>query len=470
MELQAGVKLGQRGQLLLTPRMQQALQVLQAPAEELAVLLREALVGNPFLEEDEPGDEEEAGEVLQAELEEVPGDGGAEDETADIAAGEGRAAVLGEAVASARRGWEDRDWIDRIPGAVEPWRQKLLGQCRLLGFGLDEVRIAEQILGCLDERGYLGVRVTDIACGLSCPVERVERVRGMVLRLDPPGFAATNLAECLSVQLEQRGEGDSLAARIVERDLEPLARRRFQQIATRHRVSVERVRGAARRIRALWPHPANLVPGDRAQPIYPDLAVEEIDGRLEVLLNDRFLPRLRMVLPDPEVLQHRDPRTRAFVTRRVAQARWLVGSVEARHRTLVRLMRQIVVEQQPFFHDGAVALRPLGYRRVAGALGLHESTIARAVRGKYVQTPRGVFALRFFFSGGLEGERGEAWTAAAVMARIQDMVASESRSAPLSDEELTRRLRRAGARVARRTVAKYRDRMRIPRACYRRRV
>jgi RNA polymerase sigma-54 factor len=203
-------------------------------------------------------------------------------------------------------------------------------------------------------------------------------------------------------------------------------------------------------------------------PIVPDLMVEEVGEGFEVFLNDRVLPQVRILPPGAAMLKRADPATRAFIGERMAHARWLLGSLSARQRTLVRLMRRIVAEQQGFFRRGVDGLQPLGYREMAEAMRLHESTIARAVRGKYVQTPRGLLPLRFFFSSGLPCAGGERRTPASVAARIRQLIDQEPGTTPLSDEALTRRLRQEGLRIARRTVAKYRDRLGIPRAGCRR--
>jgi RNA polymerase sigma-54 factor len=184
---------------------------------------------------------------------------------------------------------------------------------------------------------------------------------------------------------------------------------------------------------------------------------------------DRLLPRMRLS-PPPERLAREEAQARLFIAERVARARWLLGSLAARRRTLTRLMRLILEEQSGFFRLGVDALRPLGYRRMAELMGLHESTIARAVRGKYVETPRGLFPLRFFFDHGLSTRDGAPRASAAIAHRVRSLVSAEAPGDPLSDEEIARRLHGDGVRIARRTVAKYRERMSIPKAAYRRRT
>jgi len=459
MDLRPGLALSGRPQLILTPRMQQALRVLQAPQEELALLLREELEQNPFLDE-EP---EEAG---SGEPPDPPGRGDTEGEEGEAPPAPGDGPLPG--IAAGRGAWEDGDRIGRVPDRSERWSESLLRQLRLQGRGPGELRIAEHLLGCLDARGFLGVTTEQAAEDLGLPVERVEAVRRALLRLDPPGAAALGLGECLRVQLELAGEGGSLAARVLECDLRLLAARRDAELARRLGVEVGALREAIGRLRRLRPNPAGDGRGEAAPPVYPDLRVERIDGRWEVFAVDRLLPRLRLA-PAPALGPRASAEERIFVAERLARARWLLGSLGARQRTLARLMRGILEEQGEFFQRGVEALKPMGYRRMAGWMGLHESTIARAVRGKFVETPRGVFPLRFFFGHGLPTRDGARRSAAAVAHRIRALVRGEPPLAPLSDEEIARRLRREGLCLARRTVAKYRERMGVPKAAYRQR-
>ena len=461
-------------QIVLTPQMQLALQVLQAPVGELRQILDEAWTGNPFLEA-APAGGKPPGE--RARDWRGGGAGPADARPGGMAAGPRGGGECGPArgrpsesfgeVATRRGGWEDTRWAERLPDERESWQAALLAQYRLEERKPERVGIAEFILGCLDPRGYLGVAVADLAGALGVAAELVEEVRQKLMRLDPPGVGARSPGECLGVQLAQAGRGGSLAARIVEEDLELLARRRLTEIASRRGVGLEAVRRAVREIRGLRPYPAGPLQHDGAEPLIPDIVVVQAGAEFEVLINDRTLPELRVVPPGAAMLHAAGPAARAFVAEHLARARWLLGSLDARRRTLVVLMRRIIEEQRGFFEEGVEGLRPLGYRRMAGLLGLHESTIARAVRGKVVETPRGLFPLRFFFTYGLSAERGEDWTPAAVAGRIRALIEAEKEGRPLSDEAIMQRLRQEGVRIARRTVAKYRDRLGIPRAMYR---
>ncbi|MCK4415387.1 MAG: RNA polymerase factor sigma-54 [Candidatus Eisenbacteria sp.] len=450
-----------RGQLILTPQMRLALEILQAPTIELGYRMRAAVTENPFLEEDS------GGEFPPGEVGERPASGDAlgRDRSEHGAASAGE--DLG-AVASRRWEWDDSNWVDRIPDGKGAWQEKILRQYRLRERSSERIGIAEVLLGGLDERGYLAMPVEEIARLAGTRPARVESVRRELLQLDPAGIGARDLGECLAAQLAERGSAGGLAARIARRDLGLLARRRYARIARRYRVTVAEVERAGEQIRELHPCPAGLIQRKEVQAIYPDLVVEKVAGTYEVLMNDRFLPQVRLVPPGGAVTRARDPEVRGFVAEHLTRARWLLGSLDARRRTLVRLMRLVIEEQREYFERGVSALHPLSYQRMAARMGLHESTVARAVRGKYVQTPRGLLPLRYFFASGVPALRGDPWTPAAIEDRIRRLVAHESRTAPLSDQALTQRLRGEGPRIARRTVAKYRDRLGIPKAAYRR--
>ena len=439
-DINSGLELAQKTQLILSARMQQSLKMLQAPAPELAKLLREALLGNPLLEEEVPEDPESA-ELRHREC--AP--------TADYRAPWGR-----------ERGSAgfDPQQADSVC-----WRAEVLRQVRLHPEGSMAGPVAEYLLGCLDDRGYLGLAMTEIAKALGQPVARIARVRELLMRLEPPGLGARNLEECLIAQLVARDAGQSLAAQVVRGHLADLARQRWTAIAEQLGTTVTAVQAAAAEIRALWPHPRPLIEAGGGEAIYPDLSIRWIAGRLEVLVHDRLLPRLRIAPLQRQIAD--DPRARAFLADRLTRARWLMSGLAARRRTLIRLTRLVSEHQHAFFEHGIRHLKPLAYRQMADILELHESTVARAVRGKYVQTPRGLFPLRFFFSKGLPHADGGERAPASLKAQMRELIAAEAGAQPLSDKEIARILRYDGTRISRRTVAKYRDQMRIPRASFR---
>ena len=442
LDLRAGQEIVQRTQLQVNGRMLQSLNILQAPGVELGKMLREEVCKNPFLEE---RDSRAAGperldwsQRQRVDSDRIPG------------------WVVGG------------NWAEAVAAQPDSWRNRLLTQFRYLSSNKWEVEIAEYLLGSLDERGYLALPPHKIANMTVWSRKQIEQVRQKLMFLDPPGFSALSLKECLMVQLQAMGETDTLACRIVASGLADLASRRFTVLAARLQVSAGAVAVAARRIQRLWPHPASLVDSSEVIPIYPDLRVERIEKSLVVSFNETRNLNLRFNPPPAEIMKQAEPSVLRFVTEHVARARWLLGSLNARRRTLLRVTELIVEEQADFFSRGIRWLKPLGYRHLADLLGFHESTVARAVQDKYVQTPRGTFALRFFFIKALPGSNGRVWTSHGVKCRMRELIQAENSARPLSDDDLTRVLKREGVIVSRRTVAKYRDGMRLPRASYRR--
>lgn len=447
MDIYTGLELTQRNQLILTPRMQQSLRILQAPVAELASELRAVLDSNPFLEEESTSLELPLAEDGPGAVEE--GDRPLED------------------VPIAPWGRERLRAVNRPAAAPVRWREELLAQFRQQVTGEKQAEIAEYLIGCLDWRGYLGVSVGSAAGGLGVGRKLVEAVRQVILRLDPPGLGALDLRECLLVQLEEMGEATPLVRRLVAQGLPGLARHQYVKLADRLRVTERDIRCAAAAVRRAWPRPLRQAGATNTAAVLPDLRIQEIEGQWEVFVTDEFLPRLRYRPPGADLISKGDEEARGFIRDRLLKARWLLGSIDARRRTLVGLMRIIVEEQAGFFRRGAAGLKPMGYRQIADRMGLHESTIARAVRGKYVQTHRGMYPLRYFFSKGLKSAWGNDRSPAHIRERILELIGGESTEQPLTDEEVTQELRREGIEISRRTVAKYRDHMRIPKASYR---
>jgi RNA polymerase sigma-54 factor len=238
------------------------------------------------------------------------------------------------------------------------------------------------------------------------------------------------------------------------------------------KVGLDKIQQATDTISTLMPHPGRLVSSDDVRYIYPDLIVEKVGDNYEVYLNDRSIPRLRVSPTYGQVLMEgegKDPKARQYVERKLNSARWLIQAIEKRRRTMIRVMEAIVDEQRDFFDKGISHLKPMTLQDIGSRVGIHESTVARVTKAKYVQTPRGVYHMKFFFSSRLHTQWGEDASAKAVKQRIRELVESESKSSPLSDDKIAKILQSEGIQIARRTVAKYRDQMKILKAQYRKR-
>lgn len=532
--MRASLHAAQRTQLRFTPSVQLALEFLQLPALELQALLDREVTANPLLEVDddvydsrELADESTsnaAPEVSPASVGEGidAGSGAAVDSAGPATPPEATSASRDEAVTSDREpagnerldlpgsesaadsaadrsetddlddDWSS-DWLGSgdgdpplpqayrevtegsgMPEAASPpsLREALHRQLRLECRDAELCALGEYLLGCLDERGYLGLPLAEIAEAIPAPRARLEEALSCVQALDPAGIAARDLRECLYLQLARRGEAQTLAGRIVREHFDRLAHRRHVELSRHLHVTIQEVEAAIDVIRALEPHPGWLVAAEEVRYIFPELVVVQVGEGYEVYPSDRGVPRLRVAeCYRAWVVDSRidGDETRRYLQDKLRSARWLIQALDRRRDTMLRVMRAIVEEQEAFFEKGLEALRPITLQTIARRVGLHESTVARVTKDKYVQTPRGILPLKFFFSSRIPTQLGVDASSRAVRERIRQLVLDEDRTCPLSDAALAHILEREGVRIARRTVAKYRDQLGIERTQLRRR-
>jgi RNA polymerase sigma-54 factor len=387
----------------------------------------------------------------------------------------------------ARSEHEETEFFEKTPVGRTTLVENLNGQLRLMDLPEEVRRVAEYLVGCLDERGFLAVPLEEVAEQLAAPPEVVERALRAVQELEPPGIGARDLPESLLIQLRQSGRGDSLAARIIAEHFEAFKQRQYQEIARALKVSPSDIQEAAREIAHLNPRPGAQLALEDAPYVVPDLVVEKVEGQYVVSLNEGSVPRLRVSRKYREILERGAREARSdgsgegegkergkgrrdevkFVQEKLKSANWLIQTIEQRRRTMIKVMESIVEAQIEFFEKGPQALRPLTLQDVAERIGMHESTVSRVTTNKYVQTPRGVFPLKYFFSSGLETESGESVSSRMAIDRIRELIEKEDKKKPLSDQKIAELLRKEGLKVARRTVAKYRERLGILSARYR---
>jgi len=484
--MELGLRLSQKQtlKLVMTPRLQQALKLLQMPSLELSQHIEQELLTNPLLELDEEAPEP------APEAEETPTDAKSPEETELAPEGEKLdwSEYFDDGFEYAEGGRNEREeteFHERVPVGRTTLADSLTEQLHLLDLDEETQRVAEYLVGCLDDGGFLAVPVAEIAAELGLPEETVLAALARVQELDPPGIAARDLPEALAIQLRQAGRLDSLAGRLVTEHFEAFKQRQYQEIARVLKVTPADVQEAAREIAGLNPRPGAQLALEDARYVVPDLVVEKVDGQYVVSLADGSVPRLRVSRQYRQILERRgrngkaeeagaaSPRAAAaaeevrFVQEKLKSASWLIQTIEQRRRTMIRVMEAIVEAQAEFFERGAQALRPLTLQDVAERIGMHESTVSRVTTNKYVQTPRGVLPLKYFFSSGLDTESGESVSSKMAMGRIRDLIAAEDKHKPLSDQRIAELLRKEGLIVARRTVAKYRERMEILPARYR---
>ncbi|MBI4540356.1 MAG: RNA polymerase factor sigma-54 [Gemmatimonadetes bacterium] len=295
----------------------------------------------------------------------------------------------------------------------------------------------------------------------------------VVQTFDPPGVGARNIRECVLLQLQQAGMEDTRVFVIVRDHFDDVVSHRWAEIAKAMGITVRQVQDAADEIAQLDPKPGLRYSPARDEYVIPDLIVEKIDGEYMVFLNDTSLPRLRISRAYQEIVRNKDQfkgENKEFISNKLNSAQWMIQAIEQRRQTMLRVMNFIVDRQRDFFEQGVQHLKPLTLREVADAIGMHESTISRVTNEKYVQTPRGVFPLKFFFSSGLSTTTGEDISARGVKDKIGKLVADEDPKKPLTDQAIVEILKSEGVQIARRTVAKYRDQLGILPARMRKRV
>lgn len=472
-----------RQNLVMTQRLQQALKLLQVPTLELEQILRAELQGNPLLEEIEPDEDADAPEAADE-----AGDGDLDADAAreDDAGGLGDAADWedeGEGIDSSPderkdwgdtfddgfqsvsldQGWDEEDELERPQKYVPSGQEDLTDQLHLaVPEGLERT-IGEYIVGSLNEDGLLGCDLAEIAAYFDVSEAAVEAVLRVIQGFDPPGVAARNLQECLLLQLEARGLAESDEAVVVKHHFEALKSRKLNDIARELKLTVQEVQEIAERIGELDPRPGLSLNTEGARAVVPDLEVVKVDEdglEYAVYLNDANIPRLRVSQAYEGTVQTSEDAVK-FIDERKRHAEWVIKTIEQRRRTMIKVMEAIVGEQREFFEKGAIALRPLTLNQVATTIGMHESTVSRVTRQKYVQTPRGVFPLKFFFSAGLDSDSGEDVSAKAVKIMIREIIDGENTARPLSDKKIVDLLQESGLKIARRTVAKYREQMGI---------
>jgi RNA polymerase sigma-54 factor len=464
-KLGLSARLSQR--LILTPSLQQAIKLLPLTTLELAEVLEQEVMENPLLEE-VPVEETKTNEELAQEAQDAPAERErAEDPLKEIEVerffedyfddgGERRMrpAELPEVPPIENTLTESPDLYDH-----------LLWQLRMTEANEVTLEIGEAIIQNLDEDGLLRVSLEDVAAMGPWPLEEVEKTLALVQSLDPPGVAARSLTECLRIQLRVLGLENSPADVMVRDYMKQLQSHQYPEISRQMGLSAEEVAHHLEIIRGLSPRPGNRYSPKRSDYILPDVFVVKEGEEYRIVLNDDGLPKLRISPTYRRMLDHKEPgseETRAYVKDKLRSALWLLKSVDQRQRTIYKVAESIVRHQRAFLDHGISHLRPLVLRDVASDIGMHESTVSRVVANKYMHTPRGVYEMRFFFHSGITSTMGEAISSVTIKDRIKKMIEEEDASRPLSDSRIAEVLGAEGLPPARRTVAKYREELRIP--------
>jgi RNA polymerase sigma-54 factor len=452
-------------QQILAPQLIQSLQLLQVPVLELEQILKQELQINPLLEEIEEVEEVEE-EVLEEEAEEQEMEEDKIDWDDYLQDGyDGGYNIRAER--------DSEELPEKTPVSRMTFLEYLLSQLHLASISERELEIGEFIVGNIDDRGYLTLSLEEIARIMDVSLEECQRVLEIIQTFDPPGVGARDLKECLLIQLRERGIDDPVAIAIVKQHLDEIDRKSYAQLAKALKVNMGQVQEAMERLSSLSPSPGfGYMAGD-AEIIIPDLIVEKVEDRYVAILNDKNIPRLRVSPLYRNLLsksENTPEETKNYVKEKLNAARWLIKSIDQRRSTMLKVMNYLIYAQRNFFERGVSQLKPMTLQEVAQATGLHISTISRVVNNKYVQTPRGIFELKYFFGSKVESTDGDEVSSKSVKEIIADMIAREDPHKPLSDQKITDKLRTEGLQVARRTVAKYREQLKILPARFRKRV
>jgi RNA polymerase sigma-54 factor len=498
-EIKQHLKLSQ--QLVMTPQLQQAIKLLQLSRMELVDMVRDEMLENPILEDSVESANEQA-KATQAELA-LPADGNGADvervgetETPMTEIPQEKADSTAEVKADTRsnEAVNDFDWesyLDNQAAAAPMPSYKsnnedlpsleatltrgtslfdhLEWQLKLSHFTLEEDGIAMLIIGNLTPDGYLLEPLDELAEEAGVSLELTESVLKRIQEFDPVGVAARSLEECLLIQARHIGADDDVVLGIISKHLHNLEKKNYQAIAKDLNQPIEEIYEAAKVVKGLDPKPGRQYASEEPTYITPDVYIHKVGDKYFVVANDDGLPKLKISDFYRTALSG-SPKAREYIQEKLRSAQWLIRSIQQRQRTIVRVTESILKFQHDFFDKGTAHLKPLILRDVAEDIGMHESTVSRVTTNKYVHTPQGIYELKYFFNSGISRTDGDDLASEAVKLKIKQIISSESPQHPHSDQKIVELLRDQNIEIARRTVAKYREQLRILSSSKRRQV
>ena len=478
-------------QQVLAPQLQQSLALLQAPTLELKALVELELEQNPVLEEvasvetDQEEGSDNEGERAAADMLDPA------EPPADVTFDPATEKPSNEPVDDFQAEFErlsqiDQEWRDHYSQASGPTRysaedeekrqfmfdslvagtslqENLLEQLRLSELTEEQRPVGEMIIGNIDDYGYLQASVDELAFSTNIPAEKISEVLKVIQNFHPPGVGARNLRECLMLQLERANRQESIEYRIVDRYMEALGKRRIPEIARGLELEIDEVQDAVRRIGLLEPRPGRDFLPDNQQYVLPEVFVQRVGEDFVVTTNNEQIPHLRISNTYKDLMSQADSSTevREYIRDKIRAGKFLIKSLHQRQQTILNIGKEIVKRQREFMEKGVAFLKPLTMVQVAEVVGVHETTVSRAVSAKYMETPQGVFEMKYFFTSGIQTASGENMSNTSVKDMLSEMIKVEDTAKPLSDEEIVKLLSAKGVVIARRTVAKYRSELNI---------
>ena len=458
MKLGYNLTLEQTQKLIMTPELRQAIQLLQFTSLELNQYLKDQIQENPMLDMANIDEKHENIDEYDKDREEIDWKEYIE-QYDDISY---------------------RPQIDKNPEEYnyenfvtesQSLREYLLFQLNVLKIDEDDRKIGEMLIENIDENGYLMGELDQISLDLGVENKKVENVLQIIQTFDPLGVGARNLKECLLIQVREDGYIDPYVELLIKDYLEDIGNNRLSKISKELNIDLKEVQFICDYIKTLEPKPGRAYNDSCGEVKYitPDATIEFVDGEYIILLNDVTGPRLNINNFYRDLIRQKgDSNATKYLTEKLNSAMWIIRSIEQRRQTIYNVIESILKFQMDFFEKGEIGLKPLTLKEVAEDIDMHESTISRATNGKYVQTPRGLYELKYFFTAGLSSDKGD-MSSTGIKALIKDLIDREDKKKPYSDQKITDILKEKGIEISRRTVAKYRDELEIPSSSIRKR-
>ncbi|EEF61095.1 RNA polymerase factor sigma-54 [Pedosphaera parvula] len=486
-----GLQLAQRltQSLVLSPQMQQSLALLQAPTLELKALVETELQQNPVLEEVAAPETDQSERAKTDDGEQVEAVDPTEppaDVTFDPATEKADPQTEEFLAEFEKLSQLDQEWRDHYASTNAPTRQSadeeekrqfmfdslvagtslqevLLEQVRESGLPEDLRPIGEMLIGNIDDYGYLKANIDELSFSTNIPAVKIEEVLKVIQTFDPPGVGARDLRECLLLQLERAGDQESIEYKIIRDYMDALGKRRIPEIARGLGLEVDEVQEAIASIGRLEPRPGRAFLADNHQYILPEVFVNKVGDDFVVTTNNEQIPHLRISNTYKDLMAQSGNSSEVinYIREKIRAGKFLIKSLHQRQQTILNIAIEIVKRQREFMEKGVSLLKPMTMVQVAEAVGVHETTVSRAVSSKYMQTPQGIFEMKYFFTAGIQTASGEGLSNTSVKDMIAEMFKKEDTTKPLSDQEIVKMLQEKGIVIARRTVAKYRSELNI---------
>lgn len=448
MALNFGLHLEQKQKLIMTPELRQAIEILQLSSFELNNLIAQELEKNPIIEikEESPDFNE-----VESKNQEIDWEQYFQHNEPYYSSGS--------------INYEEQEYSqENFVKDHTTLKDHLMFQLNILDLPYNCRKIGEFIIESINNNGYLTIEIDEIAAILNENKDDIKNILDIIQSFDPPGIGARDIRECLIIQLKQSQYWDETMEKIVGLYLEDLANNRFQTISKDLNLSFEEIQNIKDFLKTLEPKPGRLFPGkNEVRYITPDAFIREVGNEYIIIINDSTAPRLEINDFYKNILKSENSSsiTSKYLKEKLESAMWLIKNIEQRRNTLYNVISAILEFQINFFKEGVKSLKPLTLRQIAEKLDIHESTVSRATNGKYVQTPMGLYELKYFFNWGIENQNGNVISSISIKDMIKDIISKENVLKPVSDQEIANILIKQGIKISRRTIAKYRDELGI---------